>query len=787
MRGITERHQRVGAVRRRAVFLTAGAVVAAALSAAVPATSTATPAARPAAAAAAAAEPAGTPVAAAAADGAVTILARGADGTLYRRVQDRENGGWSAWAGTGGTVAGDPVTARDLDKRLSVFVRRAGGHLWQQKQAADGTWAAWRDLGTPPGTTAAGAPVVVANDNTFSTKSPDSKGFVKGNTDGRLELFVRGADGHLWHRVQKAANGTAWSGWEALRGTWAGNPAAVVGGDGRITLFGRKSDGTLKVTGQKRRSSFEDPLPEDNWSDWKEIDTGYTANVTVVGNIREDGTLFQVFGNRSDGRLWTLTQSKPGTDRKPAGVWATAAHRTLGPAVPGRPVVATHTDGRLAVYSIDAENRVAYRTQSGSADETNVNGLWPAGWRPLNSLKARSVTTVSSTREGSPAFDVFAVAKDSDTVYQRRRLATGSLDGSREDIWLDWADLAPVGAGACAGPGSLDCLTIENSDLGLAMGLESFRDPKSYISRGARSALQLTKWALRPTDDPLGAVAIVNTTHHTCVDEDGSSIGPFELRLAPCDRTSKQQQWYIEPVMPANADKATTTPTDFRIRHRAEPDRCLTALAADSGLYTAKRLKRISCNTESDNDHNTWKLGNGGVTAPGVLGIVLKQAAEWCTQNPALEGCTFVPLEEPAAYQAAQGCVAGRVLFNDSTERDAEYYIDWTATTGTEFTFGGNVGFEGEGLSVGFNASMTWLRQESVSEEAQVHVPPKQFGWVEIAPVMRETAGYWKIAMGGTWTVPGRNVSYAKEKTNGVTTLIVPKTSKMPPVSGHCG
>ncbi|EFF92694.1 mucin-1 [Streptomyces sp. e14] len=248
-----------------------------------------------------------------AADGEATLFARGSDNTLYRRVHHQEDDSWSPWTSTGGTAAGDPATAHDLNKRPSVFVRRADGHLWVQRQNADGGWAAWSDFGTPPNTTVAGIPAVVANDNTYSSPSPNAKGFVQGNTDGRLELFVRGADGHVWHRVQKAPNGTSWSKWEALPGTWAGSPTAVVGGDGRITVFARKDDGRLRLTAQKKPSTSQSPLPADNWSAWTEIGTGYTGNVALAVNIRKSGAKLQVFGNRNDGHLWTVTQSQPGT------------------------------------------------------------------------------------------------------------------------------------------------------------------------------------------------------------------------------------------------------------------------------------------------------------------------------------------------------------------------------------------------------------------------------------------------------------------------------------------
>ncbi|MFC4326638.1 hypothetical protein ACFPC0_02070 [Streptomyces andamanensis] len=768
----------------RALLATVGLVVAGVAPVAAAPPSAAAP--RP--AAVTAASPAGTPVVTSTADGEAMVFARGTDDTVYRRTHRQEDDSWSDWTSTGGAAAGDPVTARDLDKRPSVFVRRADGHLWIQRQKADGDWTAWGDLGTPPDTSVAGAPAVVANDNTYSSPSPNAKGFVEGNTDGRLELFVRGADSRLWHRVQKAPNGADWSKWEALPGTWAGSPAAVVAGDGRITVVARKDDGRLRVTAQKEPSTSQTPLPADNWPAWEEIGTGYTGNVSVAVNLRKAGTLLQVFGNRSDGRLWTTTQSAPGTPDRPAGVWATDKSQKIGPAVPGRPVVTTHTDGRLAVFGIDADDHVAYRTQTSSASATDPNGIWGGGWRALDDEKAQSVAVYSAPRGKSVGFDVFAVGKGSDTLYQRSRLAAGTRDGSREDVWLDWTDLAPIGSGPCAGPGSLECLTIENADLPhQVLSLENSLKPDTAVTRDPDRGLAWQQWSLRPTDDRFGAVTIVNRLKGKCVDEDDDVLGPYHLQLADCDPARKQQMWFIEPVLPDGADKGTQTPSVFRVRNRFDTARCLTALAEDVWPHTARKVERIACDTDADNDHNTWRLGSGGATAPGILGIVLKQAAERCAFSPDANKCAFVALQKPSAYRAAEGCVAGRVLYNQSPGRDAEYYITWSHTTGTEFSFGRTVGLSIEFLSTEFSASFSWLQESTTAEQVQVHVPPKQFGWVEIAPVLRETIGYWNITLDGhTWTVPGHNVSYAKDGTNGATTFTVARTSKTPPNSGHC-
>ncbi|WP_084693427.1 hypothetical protein [Actinomadura atramentaria] len=733
---------------------------------------------------------AGAPVVAGAADGTLTVFVRGADGTLYRRARDREDEGWSAWASTGGKAVGDPVTARNLNKRPSVFVRRPDGHLWYQTQAANGSWGAWADLGAPPKTAVAGAPTIVANDNTYSSPSPNRDGAVKGNTDGRLELFLRGADGHVWHLVQKAPNGTSWSKWESLPGTWVGNPTAATAGDGRISVFARKSDGRLRVIAQKHPSTPDKPLPAGNWSAWTQIGKGFTGNVSVAPNVLKKGTLFQVFGDRGDGRLWTVTQSEPGTSAKPVGAWGEG--RSIGPAVPGRPAVVAHTDGRLSVFGIDAAGRVAYRSQTAPVSEDAPNGIWSGGWRALGDEKMRSVAVQPVRRGNFVALDVFAIGKDSDKLYQRSQLAAGSPTGSKEDVWVDWADLSAVGSDKCAPPGSLDCLTIMPSDLFLALNVKDPRDPGSRITRGNPLRSPAHLWTLRPTDDPGGAISIYNNATGRCVDEVDDTFPPYHLQLAACDPARVEQQWYIEPVLPANADKGTQTASDFRFRQRGERRFCLTALAADAGIHDGEQVERMNCDTDSPNDHNKWRLGSSamlgkGPTAPGVLNIVLKQAAARCAANPDGNKCEFVALEEPRAYKAADGCVNGRVLYNQSPDRDAEYYISWARTSGTEFSFGQSIGLSVEFFSQEFNESFTWLQQSTVTEQVQIHVPPKRFGWVETAPVLRETIGYWKIRLDGyTWTVPGHNVSYAKEGTDGVESIPVARTSKTPPTSGRC-
>src|SRR5438067_1872651 len=56
---------------------------------------------------------------------------------------------------------------------------------------------------------------------------------------GRLDVFARGPDGHLWHVSLDAG---AWRGWESLGGSLGeGRPGAVSRGPNRLDVFVRAS------------------------------------------------------------------------------------------------------------------------------------------------------------------------------------------------------------------------------------------------------------------------------------------------------------------------------------------------------------------------------------------------------------------------------------------------------------------------------------------------------------------------------------------------------------------
>ena len=72
---------------------------------------------------------------------------------------------------------------------------------------------------------------------------------MRNNADGRLEVFVKGADNGLWHIWQVAPN-NGWSGWSSLGGAMTQGPIVGRNGDGRLEVFVKGTDGALWQTWQ---------------------------------------------------------------------------------------------------------------------------------------------------------------------------------------------------------------------------------------------------------------------------------------------------------------------------------------------------------------------------------------------------------------------------------------------------------------------------------------------------------------------------------------------------------
>jgi hypothetical protein len=157
------------------------------------------------------------------ADGRLEVFIVGADNILYHRWQTepKSNSQWSEkWETLSDPSVSDPVLARNADGRLEVFVIRYEDkrlyHRWQIKANDSSQWSGWASL------------------QTTESILPRSRPAVAQNADGRLEVFIVGADNILYHRWQiKANDSSQWlpaDKWETLVETswpFSSNPVVI--------------------------------------------------------------------------------------------------------------------------------------------------------------------------------------------------------------------------------------------------------------------------------------------------------------------------------------------------------------------------------------------------------------------------------------------------------------------------------------------------------------------------------------------------------------------------------
>jgi hypothetical protein len=65
------------------------------------------------------------------------------------------------------------------------------------------------------------------------------------NADGRLEVFIRGADGKLYHRWQQAPGASLTQAWASLGGSLQHDPVVARNRDGRLEAFALRADHTV--------------------------------------------------------------------------------------------------------------------------------------------------------------------------------------------------------------------------------------------------------------------------------------------------------------------------------------------------------------------------------------------------------------------------------------------------------------------------------------------------------------------------------------------------------------
>ncbi len=229
-------------------------------------------------------------------DGRLEVFVAGSDNALWNIWQTKPGGNWSSWGflGTppGITSISYPVAGENADGRLEAFIIGSDNALWHKWQTKPGgTWGGWFSLEKP------------SSGNAFFIP------FIRKNDDGRLEVFTVGTDGMLWHLWQVAPN-AAWSQWTSLGNPPTANvqsaPSVRKNKDGRLEAFIIGSDGALWHIWQL--------LPGGAWGNWDSLGMPsnsviLSAGPIVVENI--DGRL-EAFTGGTDNTLWHTWQVSPG-------------------------------------------------------------------------------------------------------------------------------------------------------------------------------------------------------------------------------------------------------------------------------------------------------------------------------------------------------------------------------------------------------------------------------------------------------------------------------------------
>ena len=153
----------------------------------------------------------GTPVTAAVANAAATVIAVDTNGTLQAATY--QNGALSAWTSLGGSgFTGTPAVVLMPGYRLRVFARDGSGQIVTQLQDTGGAFTGvWEPVGTLT-FTPAGSPSALLSPVT-----------------GRVGVYARGTDGYVYYAGETAQGSGSWGNWIIAQDpfeTYATDPTA---------------------------------------------------------------------------------------------------------------------------------------------------------------------------------------------------------------------------------------------------------------------------------------------------------------------------------------------------------------------------------------------------------------------------------------------------------------------------------------------------------------------------------------------------------------------------------
>ncbi|GGR14922.1 hypothetical protein WEB32_20725 [Streptomyces netropsis] len=288
-------------------------------------------------------------------------------------------------------LLGHPTLAPHADGRLHMFARTPDNALAGKASQRDGSWVENGSWDTAPGT--AGS---VAGDPAA----------VRG-ADGRLHVFWRGADGSLRLYRQRAVNSTDWqAATKIVPHGVAGNPAVALNADGRISVFYNGTDRTLRHVTQH-------DMDHDDWAPPYALKgTVLNANMALAPAVARNGQgRLHVFAHGSSHEVWGKAQKVAGSTTGWGDYFQVSAA--------GAKVV----DGLCAVTDADQRIRVFWR--SGTTGYHCAQSPGYHGWERPQALPGSTDTTPKAVLAQDGRLEVFLL-KDGQLSVTKQEEVNGA-------------------------------------------------------------------------------------------------------------------------------------------------------------------------------------------------------------------------------------------------------------------------------------------------------------------------------------------------------------------------
>lgn len=322
-----------------------------------------------------------------------------------------------AWSTVPGAIVSSPVVGRHPDGTLHLFAIGHDGRMLQCSQSAArgalGGWAPMSAEGMPASLRLVGRPALATG------------------ADGRLELFARADDQHLWHAYQAGPAGT-WSHWLDMGGPCTSDPAVGVNDNGRLEVFVRGAQSVLMHHWQM--------WPDGAWHlfGWQSLGGNLQGAPSVA---RSADRRLVVFARGTGNALQSIAQLTPG------GAWDGWKH--LGGALSADPsanTVATPTGERCVALARGSDGAPVASWQA--APNTGFGAPEPFG-AELLAPDAR----LAVARDNDGGVVVVGRFRDGSVRVRRQNPRTGAF--------TSWS---PLGATPTAGAESGDPAAIVDLD-----------------------------------------------------------------------------------------------------------------------------------------------------------------------------------------------------------------------------------------------------------------------------------------------------------------------------------